>query len=220
MVKKSSRKASRRRFRAIEVERRTLRPKRLRVELRDEPIARPAVSSGLYRRPEIAKRLTRVEIGQLVKAAGMQPMGGGGGGGDTHVELSPAIPWVDGRGWLEAAGTLQSWFPTTTIGFYPDKPNQEQGILYIWMDGLTPGDAYVAQIRVGGWSANLQVPGTYNIGASDAAHADVHHTGASQTLSVFIPAVQDAMSLITVETKGLGGWLLDDVLISHLGQLS
>ena len=220
MATKPRRKASRRKSRAIEVERRTLRPKRVRVELRDEPIARPAVSSGLYRRPEVAKRLTKVEIAQVVRKAGMKPMGGGGGQGETHVELSPAVPWVDGRGWLEAAGTLQSWFATTTIGFIPDKPNQEQGILYIWMDGLTPGHAYLAQIRVGGWPANPQVPGTYNIGASDAAHADVHHTGASQTLSVFIPTVGGALSLITIDTKGLGGWLLDDVVITHLGQLS
>jgi hypothetical protein len=219
MATKRRQQATKRKSGPMEVERRTLRPKLLRVDLREELIARPAVSPGLYRRPEVAKRLTKAEIGQVVQRAGVKPMGGGGGI-ETHVELSPAVPWVDGRGWLEAAGTLQSWFATTTIGFYPDKPNREQGILYIWMDGLTEGDAYVAEIRVGGWSANPQVPGTYNIGASDAAHADVHHTGASQTLSVFIPGVSDTMSLITIETKGLGGWLLDDVLVSHLGTLS
>ena len=218
MATPSRRKPSRRKKRPAVVERRSLRPKRLRVELRDEPIARPSITPGLYRRPEIAKRLTRAELRRVVLQGGMKPMGGGGQG-DLHVELSPAVPWVEGRGWLEAAGTLQSWFATTTIGFYPDKPNQEQGILYIWLDGLTPGDAYVAQIRVGGWSANPQVSGTYNIGASDAAHADVHHSGASQTLSVFIPAVDASMSLITIETKGLGGWLLDDVLVTHLGPL-
>lgn len=219
MATKPRRKASGRKSRPIEVVRRTLRPKRLRVDLREEPIARPAVSPGLYRRPEVAKRLTKAEIGKLVKKAGMKPMGGSGGQSETHVELSPAVPWVDGRGWLEAAGTLQSWFATTTIGFYPDQPNQEQGILSIWLDGLTEGHAYVAEIRVGGWPANPQVPGTYNIGASDAAHADVHHSGASQTLSVFIPAASGTMSLINIETKGLGGWLLDDVLVSHLGAL-
>ena len=130
------------------------------------------------------------------------------------------MPWVEGRGWLEAAGTLQSWFSTTTISFIPDKPSQEQGILYIWMDGLTEGDAYVAEIRVGGWSINPQSPGTFNIGASDASHADIHQAGASQTLSVFIPSVGGSLSLITIDTKGLGGWLLDDVLVKHLGSLS
>ena len=127
-------------------------------------------------------------------------MGGGGGGGgtsETHVELSSAVPWVEGRGWLEAAGALQ----------------------YIWMDGLTEGDAYVAEIRVGGWSINQQSPGTFHIGASDASHADIHQTGASQTLAVFIPAVEGSLSLITIETQGLGGWLLDDVRVLHLGKI-
>jgi hypothetical protein len=85
------------------------------------------------------------------------------------------------------------------------------------MDGLTEGDAYVAEIRVGGWSVNSQSPGTFHIGASDASHADIHHSGPSQTLSVFIPSVGGSLSLITIETKGLGGWLLDDVRILHLG---
>ena len=127
---------------------------------------------------------------------------------------------MDGRGWLEAAGALQCWFATTTIGFVPDKPAQEQGVLYIWMDGLTEGDAYVAQIRVGGYSVNPQVPGTYNIGASDAAHFDAQHSGVSQTISVFIPAASGPLSLIRIDTRGLGGWTFDDVLVTHLGPLS
>jgi len=185
--------------------------------LSDELVARPAVSRGLFSRAEISRRLTNTEVLNLMRK--VQPMGNGGSGTglETHVELSPAVPWVDGRGWLDAAGSLQSWFATTTIGFYPDAPNQEQGILYIYMDGLTAGDAYVAQIRVGGWRANPQVPGTFHIGASDAAHADILQSGASQTLSVFIPSVADTLSLITIQTKGLGGWYFDDVTVTHVG---
>jgi hypothetical protein len=203
------------------VERPTLEPKPLRVNLLDVPLVRPVISPGLFRRLDIARRLTRAGITAVVSKAGLKPMGGGVGMVETHVELSPAVPWVNGRGWLEAVGVLRSWFATTTIFFQPTSPNQEEGTLYIWLDGLTEGDAYVAQIRVGGWSANPQVPGTYNIGASDAAHADVHHTGASQTLSVFIPGVSGGpLSLIRIDTKGLGGWLFDDVLVMHLGKLS
>jgi hypothetical protein len=204
---------------SVAAERRVLRAKPLRVDLRAEPVPRPAIAPGLYRRPEIAKRLTQPEIKAVISKAGMKPLGGRGGSFETHVDLSPAVPWVDGRGWLEAAGMLQAWFPTTTISFIPDEPSKEQGILYIWLDGLTSGDAYVAEIRVGGYSVNPQVPGTYNIGASDAAHADVHHTGASQNLTVFIPAVSGTLSLIVIETKGLGGWLFDDAHVTHLGTL-
>lgn len=107
MATKRRQQATKRKSGPMEVERRTLRPKLLRVDLREELIARPAVSPGLYRRPEVAKRLTKAEIGQVIQHAGVKPMGGGGGI-ETHVELSPAVPWVDGRGWLEAAGTLQS----------------------------------------------------------------------------------------------------------------
>ena len=85
------------------------------------------------------------------------------------------------------------------------------------MDGLTEGDAYVAQIRVGGWPANPQVAGTFHIGASDASHADILQSGASQTLSVFMPSVSGSLSLITIKTKGLGGWYFDDVVVSHVG---
>jgi len=206
------------------VERTKLRASPVQVQVRSQLLERPtAASSGLFSRAEVSKQLTVTDIGKLLKKTGRKPMGGTGGGGggepDVHVELSPAIPWVDGRGWLEAAGTLQSWSATTTIGFVPDKPSQEQGILYIWMDGLTEGDAYVAEIRVGGFSVNQQSPGTYNIGASDAAHADITQSGANQTLSVLIPAVGGPMSLITIETKGLGGWLLDDVRVLHIGKL-
>lgn len=215
-TKRSSRRPK---SKPIVLERRTLKAKPVRVSLRSEPIARPAVRPGLIRRPEIAKRLTKAEVIGIVRQHGYTPMGGGGGGTNIYVELSPAMPWVDGRGWLEAAGTLQSYFATESIGFIPDKPNQEQGVLSVWLDGLIEGDAYVAEIRVGGYPASQQVPGTYNIGASDAAHADVHHTGVSQTLSVFMPGVQGGLSLINIETTGLGGWLFDDVLVTHLGTL-
>jgi len=203
------------------VERDKLRQSPVRIEVRAEVLERPTSSSRLFSRAEVGKRLTATDITKLIRKAGLKPLGGGGGGdAETHVELSSAVPWVEGRGWLEAAGTLQSWFATTTIGFIPDKPSQEQGILSIWMDGLIEGDAYVAEIRVGGYSINPQAPGTYNIGASDASHADIQQSGASQTLSVFIPAVGGTLSLINVRTQGLGGWLLDDVRVLHLGKLS
>jgi hypothetical protein len=150
----------------------------------------------------------------------MKPMGGGGGGdAEVHVELSSAVPWVDGRGWLEAAGALQNWFATTTIGFYPQNFEEEEGILSIWMDGLTEGDAYIVEIRVGGWSVNPQNPGTFHIAASDATAADIHQSGASQTLGVVMPAVGGTMSLINVSTKRIAGWYFDDVRVLHVGQL-
>jgi hypothetical protein len=201
-------------------ERTKMRQTPMRIQVRTERIERPARTSALLARVDVAKRLTATDITKLVRKAGFRPTGGGGGESQIHVELSSAVPWVEGRGWLDAAGTLQSWFATTTIGFIPDKPNQEQGVLYIWMDGLTAGDAYVAEIRVGGWSVDPQSPGTFNIGASDASHGDVHQTGASQTLSVFMPSVEGSMSLIRIDTEGLGGWSLDDVRVLHLGPLS
>jgi len=213
------RRRTSRRTRPVELSRKALRERRPRVDVAALPIAMPRIAPGLFRRPEAAKRLSRAEIGRMVRAYGYRPTGGGSVG-EPWVELSPAVPWVDGRGWLEAAGALQSWHATTTIGFYPDKPDQEQGVLKIWMDGLTVGDAYVAQIRVGGYPANPQLPGTFDIGASDAAHADVHHSGANQTISVFMPGVSGPLSLIRIDTRGLGGWLFDDVLISHLGPLA
>ena len=76
------------------------------------------------------------------------------------------------------------------------------------MDGLTEGDAYVAEIRVGGWSVNPQSPGTFHIGASDASHADIHQTGASQTLSEFIPSVEAAYRSLRLKPRD-SGWLLD-----------
>jgi len=200
-------------------ERPRLRQNPIRVQVRTELLERPTATSGLFTRADVGKRLTATDLSRLMRQAGYKPLGGGGGDFETHVELSAAVPWVDGRGWLEAAGALQSWFSTNTISFIPDKPSQEQGILYIWMDGLTEGDAYVAEIRVGGWSINPQSPGTFHIGASDASHADIQHVGFSQTLSVFIPSVGGSLSLITIETQGLGGWLLDDVLVKHLGSL-
>ena len=216
MATKSRPKSSANSSQTTRVERKKLRQNLVRVDLSDELVGRPAVSSGLFSRADISRRLTNTEVLTLMRRGGVEPTGGGGDL-ETHVELSPAVPWVEGRGWLEAAGSLQSWFATTTIGFIPDKPNQEEGILYIWMDGLTEGDAYVAQIRVGGWPANPQIPGTFNIGASDASHADVLQSGASQTLSVFIPSASGALSLITIRTKGLGGWYFDDVVVSHVG---
>ncbi len=204
---------------ATQLERTKLRPGLVRVDMREELVARPAVSPGLFSRAEICRRFTKVELAKQIRQAGYKPMGGGGEV-ETHVELSAAVPWVDGRGWLEAGGTLQNWFATSTIAFYPDKPNQQQGILSIWLDGLTEGDAYAAQIRVGGWSANPQLPGTFHIGASDASHADIIQSGASQTLSVLMPGVSGTLSLINIETKGLGGWSFDDVLVTHLGNLS
>lgn len=201
-------------------ERSKLSQKPVRIQMRAERLERPTSSSRLFSRAEVAKRLTATDITRLIKKAGLKPMGGGGGGNvETHVELSSAVPWVEGLGWLEAAGTLQSWYPTTTIGFIPDKPSQEQGILSIWIDGLTEGHAYLAEIRVGGYSINSQSPGVYHIGASDAAHVDIQQSGASQTLSVLIPAVGGSLSLINVETRGLGGWLMDDVRVLHLGTL-
>ena len=202
------------------VERTKLSQSPMRVELRSQLLERPKAPRGLFTRGDVGKRVTVTEVSRLIRKAGMKPLGGTGGDFETHVELSSAVPWVEGRGWLEAAGTLQSWFPTTTIGFIPDKPSQEQGILSVWMDGLTEGDAYLAEIRVGGWSINPQSPGVFHIGASDAAHGDINHAGASQTLLVLIPAVGGALSLINVETRGLGGWLLDDVRVLHLGKLN
>jgi len=202
-------------------ERPQLRQNPVRVEKRAELLERPTTSSGLFSRADAGKRLTATDISKLIRKAGLKPMGGTGSGEpETHVELSSAIPWVEGRGWLEAAGTLQSWFPTTTIGFVPDNASQRQGILSIWLDGLTAGDAYLAEIRVGGYSVNPQSPGAYHIGASDASHVDIQQTGASQTLSVLIPGVGGPLSLINVESQGLGGWLLDDVRVLHIGKLS
>src|SRR5690606_18443900 len=111
-----------RKARAVELDRRTLRPKKTRVELRPERSERPKVAAGLFRRQDVASRLSRAGLVRLLHRFEMRPKGGGGTG-TTHVELSPAVPWVDGRGWLEAAGTLQSWLATTTIGFYPDNPS-------------------------------------------------------------------------------------------------
>lgn len=202
------------------IERNKLRTGQLSVEVKPERLQRPT-ESGLFVRGDVGKRLTAVDISKLIRKAGMKPMGGGGGGGEAevHVELSPAVPWVDGRGWLEAGGALQSWFATTTIGFSPDNLHAEEGILSIWMDGLTEGDAYIAEIRVGGWSSNQQNPGSFHIGASDAATADIQQGAASQTLSVLMPAVGGPMSLINVSSKGLGGWYFDDVRVLHIGKL-
>ena len=130
--------------------------------MRTELLARPTAKPGLFHRTEVGKRLTATDISRLIRKAGMKTMGGSGGDFETHVELSSAVPWVEGRGWLEAAGTLQSWFPTTTIGFIPDKPSQQQGVLSVWLDGLTEGDAYIAEIRVGGWSINPSVTGHFS----------------------------------------------------------
>jgi hypothetical protein len=201
-------------------ERSQLRQSPVLVATQAELLERPTSSSGLFSRAEAGKRLTATDISKLIRKAGMKPMGGAGSGEpETHVELSSAVPWVEGRGWLEAGGTLQNWFATTTIGFYPDQPGQRQGILSIWLDGLIAGDAYVVEIRVGGYSVNPQSPGTFHIGASDASHTDIQQSGASQTISVFIPAVGGTLSLINIETRGLGGWLFDDARVLHLGKL-
>lgn len=206
----------------IPVERNKLRQSQLAIEVRPERLERPT-SSGLFVRSDVGKQLTATDISRLIRKAGMKPMGGTGGGGggeaEVHVELSAAVPWVDGRGWLEAGGALQSWFATTTIGFAPEKMNEREGILSIWMDGLTEGDAYVAEIRVGGWSSNPQNPGKFHIGASDAATADIQQSAASQTLSILMPAVGGPMSLINVSSQGLGGWYFDDVRVLHVGKL-
>ena len=201
------------------LERNKLSRGQLTIELKPERLARPT-ASGLFVRGDAGKRLTAVDISKLIRKAGMKPMGGGGGGdAEVHVELSAAVPWVDGRGWLEAGGALQSWFATTTIGFAPVNFQAEEGILSIWMNGLTHGDAYAAEIRVGGWSANPQNPGSFHIGASDAATVDIQQSGASQTLSVLMPGVDGPMSLINVSSKGLAGWYLDDVRVLHIGKL-
>jgi hypothetical protein len=135
----------------------------------------------------------------------MKPLDGGGSS-DIHVELSPGVPWVEGRGWLEAAGMLQGCYGTGCASFIPSDPSKEQGVLSIWLDGLTAGDAYVAQIRVGGYSVNPQVPGTYNIGAGDAAHADIHHKASARPSPSSCPRVRPA---VVNQYRDQGAWRLD-----------
>ena len=199
----------------VVTERPKLRPTMVRVELRRELVARPAVSSGLVARAEIARRLTKVDIVNFAQKAG-KPLDGGEI--ETHVELSAGVPWVVGRGWLNAF-FLRAWASQTVMAFVPNDPGQEEDALEIVLDGLTQGDSYLAQIRVGGLSFDPQLPGTFHIGVSDTAHADILQSGLSQTLSVFLPSVQGPMSLILVKTKGIGAWYFDDVLVSHLGKL-
>ncbi len=199
-------------------ERKSLSQRRPRIATSDHMIEVPEVERGLLRRAGAAAAFSLDHMEQLVNSGGFS-IKNQHISGETHVELSAAVPYVEGRGWLEAAGMLQSWFPTTNIGFIPTDPSQEQGVLYIWMDGLTPGDAYLVEIRVGGWSASPGIPGTFNIGASDSTHVDIQHSGASQNLGIFMPGVQGELSLIRIDTKGLGGWLFDEVKVTHLGTL-
>lgn len=216
MATKSSKQSSK----AARASRVSLKTKPLAVALKDGRIRVPEVEAGLFERADISRRLTLVDVAKLLKAAKVKPMGGEGPSTEVYVELSAAVPWVEGRGWIEAGDRLNSWFPTTTVGFYPDRPNQQQGYLSVWLDGLTVGDAYIAEIRVGGFSVNPQHPGTYNISASDADHVSIIQNGANQTLSVLMLSVADNRALITVETEGLGGWTFHDVLVSHLGPLN
>src|SRR5690349_13051566 len=83
------------------IERTKVRASPVQVQMRSQLLQRPtAASSGLFSRAEVSKQLTMTDIGKLLKKTGKKPMGGAGGGGggepDVHVELSPAIPWVDG----------------------------------------------------------------------------------------------------------------------------
>jgi len=202
----------------MRMERKDLTERHPQLVASDHRIEVPDVERGLLRRVGAAQALSLAQMEQLVNGGGFS-IKDRHLSGETHVELSPAVPYVEDGGWLEAAGMLQSWFPTTTIGFIPSDPSQEQGVLYIWMDGLTPGDAYIAEVRVGGWTASPSIPGTFNIGASDANHMDIQHSGSSQNLGIFMPGVQGDLSLIRIDTKGLGGWLFDDVTVTHLGTL-
>jgi hypothetical protein len=43
---------------------------------------------------------------------------------------------------------------------------------------------------------------------------------AQRAHDLFMPGVSGALSLINIETKGLGGWLFDDVIVTHVGTLS
>ena len=101
MATKSRSKSSNNTSKATQVERRKLRQNVVRIDLSDELVARPGVSPGLFSRADISRRLTATEVLTLMRKSGFEPTGGGSDL-ETHVELSPAVPWLDGRGWLEA----------------------------------------------------------------------------------------------------------------------
>ena len=213
----SSKRPRKRTVSAAQTERTTLRQNRVEVQLSRELRERPTASSTRSPRVEIGKRLSTPDVAKVIENAGMKSVGGDV---ETHVELSAAVPWVKGRGWLEAGDTLTTWDALGAISFSPDEPNHLQGLLKIRLEGLTKGHAYVAEIRVGGASIKPQTSGTFHIFASDASNVDIHHFGGSQTLSVFIPAVEGTLAVIYIETKGLVQWRLDDVRVLHLGKLS
>jgi hypothetical protein len=161
--------------------------------------------------------LTVSEIGELVFRAGFnQPQVG-----ESHVELTPAVPLVQGRGRIQASGDLSSWDPASNVVFWREASTWMDipvGSMNVWLHGLTAGHAYITQIRVTGL-ALAPVPAVFILDATDAYYAEYHTGAGGHNLTLVMSEVSSANARIRISCRGIPAWIFHDAVVTYLGKL-
>ena len=129
--------------------------------------------------------------------------------GDHHVELTPATPFVEGRGnlnfllprtlWCEEGGTA-SWLA------HDAKTLDQDGHLEIWLYGLEEGETYIGQVRVGSipWEGG---PNKFEISMSYGAAFSMNAQGGiGQSIPLFIQDHNYGMALTRITAPRMD-WL-------------
>ncbi len=130
--------------------------------------------------------------------------------GDSFT-LSPRHAWIEGRGYLEALNIIAFAPDMPTIQFVDSiGPSDDARFVDIWLQNLTPGQSYIAQIRVVAGQG-----GEFHVRTSNATHAIV--PGGDRTIPVLLFQVADPLALIKITNIGDAYyWAFVDVTITAI----
>jgi hypothetical protein len=178
----------------------------------------PAISlSGSYPAPpkkKLPDLLTKSKLGDIVKQHGGVTKDVPG---KPYITLSARTPWVEGKGNLITMNASYTLPATPEVKFGGlSAAGPETRHVFAWLTDLSPGAAYVLQVRVGAWGIDPIEEPRFVLGGDMASMQEVPAEQGDQTIGAYVPEAEEKLGFVMLWTKGVDLWSFYDLSVSKV----